>query len=241
MARFGAVFEGRGNGGCGPVRRDGTRWCRAGECACASCGDGIEIERLRLCACSRWCASEGRRGTCSCVYPPIWRRLPVCAPISSNGLFDTVPGRIVFLDIVSDGVLGVKTARIAFTSRKSRLAIPSPPRKFGMWPGDMFSSLGVGEGKTVTAEGLQCGRSWPVKILASWGEVELEGGCVSAGGSMEGRAASTEGSGARIFRGRPRGRGAEGKFAATSGADADMACVVGIAAVGVLADCIQLF
>jgi hypothetical protein len=45
--------------------------------------------------------------------------------------------------------------------------MPSPPRKDGMGAGGMFSSLGVGEGKTVTAEGLQCGRSWPVRTLAS--------------------------------------------------------------------------
>jgi hypothetical protein len=58
-------------------------------------------------------------------------------------------------------------ARTAFRSQKSRFAVPSPPRKDGMGAGGMFSSLGVGEGKTVTAEGLQCGRSWPVRTLAS--------------------------------------------------------------------------
>lgn len=48
----------------------------------------------------------------------------------------------------------------------------------------MLSSLGLGDGNTVTADTPWLVRSCRVRMLASCGDVELDGGCLSVWGSV---------------------------------------------------------
>jgi hypothetical protein len=99
----------------------------------------------------------------------------------------------------------------------------------------IVSSLGVGEGNTVMSKVRRCASPWPVKTLASWGDVEFEGGWASFGGSTEGRAAFMGGSGARFLGGRLRRRGAKGNCCAVGCEGAVTGCGLGFA----VAECIH--